>query len=93
MRPVAKESRREAAFPTEKMSCGGRGGGGLVGAHGLGPWTSSLSETRSNQLSYAPGFPYPYFLRLPGIREADSAMRCALPGPPKSLATFRGPAP
>ena len=29
--------------------------GGLVGAHGLGPWTSSLSETRSNQLSYAPG--------------------------------------
>ena len=28
--------------------------GGLVGAHGLGPWTSSLSETRSNQLSYAP---------------------------------------
>ena len=27
----------------------------MVGAHGLGPWTSSLSETRSNQLSYAPG--------------------------------------
>ncbi len=26
----------------------------LVGAHGLEPWTSSLSETRSNQLSYAP---------------------------------------
>ena len=31
----------------------------MVGAHGLGPWTSSLSETRSNQLSYAPP------LRLP----------------------------
>ena len=29
----------------------------VVGAHGLGPWTSSLSETRSNQLSYAPGSP------------------------------------
>ena len=29
----------------------------VVGAHGLGPWTSSLSETRSNQLSYAPGTP------------------------------------
>ena len=26
-----------------------------MGAHGLEPWTSSLSETRSNQLSYAPG--------------------------------------
>ena len=31
----------------------------VVGAHGLGPWTSSLSETRSNQLSYAPEPPPP----------------------------------
>ena len=63
--------------------------GVVVGAHGLGPWTSSLSETRSNQLSYAP----PSFHRarggpprrvlpsaVPASREADSAMPCALPG-------------
>ena len=63
--------------------------GVVVGAHGLGPWTSSLSETRSNQLSYAP----PSFHRagggpprgvlpsaVPASRGADSAMPCALPG-------------
>ena len=27
---------------------------GMVGVHGFEPWTSSLSETRSNQLSYTP---------------------------------------
>lgn len=26
----------------------------MVGAHGFEPWTSSLSVTRSDQLSYAP---------------------------------------
>ena len=55
----------------------------MVGAHGLGPWTSSLSETRSNHLSYAPGV---FSSPVPGApREEDSAMRCALPGsvPPK----------
>ena len=45
----------------------------VVGAHGLGPWTSSLSETRSNQLSYAPGA-----IRAP--RRGDSAMRRAWTG-------------
>ena len=46
----------------------------MVGAHGLGPWTSSLSETRSNQLSYAPGE-----RRSP--RRRDGAMRRAWTGP------------
>ena len=45
----------------------------VVGAHGLGPWTSSLSETRSNQLSYAPGA-----IRAP--RRGDGAMRRAWTG-------------
>ena len=63
--------------------------GVVVGAHGLGPWTSSLSETRSNQLSYAPpsfhwpcGGPPRRVLpsAVPASREADSAMPCALPG-------------
>ena len=53
----------------------------MVGAHGLGPWTSSLSETRSNQLSYAPGERRP-----PG----DGTAQCGVPGlaPPSG-----GPAP
>ena len=55
-----------------------KGGGEVVGAHGLGPWTSSLSETRSNQLSYAPGLS---FSSVPRPRETDSAMRRALPRP------------
>lgn len=69
-----------SCVPDRKMSCGsGEERERLVGAHGLGPWTSSLSETRSNQLSYAPGSLY---LLFPPSRlwEADSAMRCALPG-------------
>ena len=45
-------------------------GGRLVGAHGFGPWTSSLSETRSNQLSYAPsGTPAP----SPGTGQCNAA--------------------
>ena len=40
-------------FPTKEIRKIG-GFTKLVGAHGLEPWTSSLSETRSNQLSYAP---------------------------------------
>ena len=47
----------------------------VVGAHGLGPWTSSLSETRSNQLSYAPGLPPPG----PGL-PGRGTVQCAMPG-------------
>ena len=49
--------------------------GAAVGAHGLGPWTSSLSETRSNQLSYAPGLPPPG----PGL-PGRGTVQCAMPG-------------
>ena len=42
---------------------------GVVGARGLEPRTSSLSETRSNQLSYAPP-------RRPAPRTMNSEMRC-----------------
>ena len=45
----------------------------MVGARGLGPRTSSLSETRSNQLSYAPA-PLPPKGVAP--REGNSAIRC-----------------
>ena len=65
MRPIAKETRRPKR-PTGKWAKNG-----LVGAHGLGPWTSSLSETRSNQLSYAPGLPFSLLLPLPGKRTAQ----------------------
>ena len=39
---------------TPAASRGGGGNSGMVGAPGLEPGTSSLSEKRSNQLSYAP---------------------------------------
>ena len=47
-----------------------------MGAHGLGPWTSSLSETRSNQLSYAPGVSSSFSRSplLPGKRTAQCRM-------------------
>ena len=72
--------------------------GVVVGAHGLGPWTSSLSETRSNQLSYAPpsfhwargglpaGFFRPPFPRL-GKRTAQCRAPCL------AFAHGGGPAP
>ena len=41
-----------------------------MGARGFEPRTSSLSETRSNQLSYAPG-------DLPALRKKNSAMKRA----------------
>ncbi len=70
--PVVKD-RRGVLQPLGKS----KEAGAAVGAHGLGPWTSSLSETRSNQLSYAPGLPPPG----PGApRTRDSAMRHAWPG-------------
>ena len=52
----ARNARSRASFPVrcQRSQAGLRAGGQMVGAHGLGPWTSSLSETRSNQLSYAP---------------------------------------
>jgi hypothetical protein len=34
----------------------------MVGAHGLEPWTSSLSGTRSSQLSYAPVYLFIVFI-------------------------------
>ena len=59
----------------------GVGSGGMVGAHGLGPWTSSLSETRSNQLSYAPAFP-----PARGASPGNGTAQCNVP----YLARLRG---
>ena len=44
-----------------------------MGAHGLGPWTSSLSETRSNQLSYAPGLSFSSVSPSPGSGQRNAA--------------------
>ena len=49
----------------------------LVGAHGLEPWTSSLSETRSNQLSYAPALDgslisFVFSFRPPGTEQCSA---------------------
>ena len=52
--PARKRRRPRESPPPAPRARGCRRGAGLVGAHGFGPWTSSLSETRSNQLSYAP---------------------------------------
>lgn len=67
--------------------------GGLVGAHGLGPWTSSLSETRSNQLSYAPGFPMSFFFRLPGLGSGQRNALCPAWPSRAALRPRGGPAP
>ena len=45
----------------------------MVGAHGFEPWTSSLSEMRSNQLSYAPFLLSRVF--VPPLWGQNSAMR------------------
>ena len=73
VRPVVKEQSRRLPAAVEKSDRGRR----MVGAHGLGPWTSSLSETRSNQLSYAPGF-----LRFLPARgpPGNGTVQCAMPG-------------
>ena len=48
-------------------------GSRMVGAHGFEPWTSSLSEMRSNQLSYAPFLLSRVF--VPPLWGQNSAMR------------------
>ena len=54
----------------------------MVGAHGLEPWTSSLSETRSNQLSYAPAAA----CRSPAAKQCNTTCLTwpGLPGSPSA---------
>ena len=55
-------------FPANALRCPEAIGRRLVGVPGLEPGTSSLSGTRSNQLSYTPGKG-----RTPGERVASQA--------------------
>ena len=53
----------------------GARGRAMVGARGLEPRTSSLSETRSNQLSYAPRLPSRPRGRSPGREQCNPTCR------------------
>ena len=52
----------------------------MVGAHGFEPWTSSLSEMRSNQLSYAPVLAFSDFVVLLSCPLGAEQCNAAMPG-------------